>query len=300
MSQELSVARASESVSYSLDTSKLPRSFDGLWEHILRVLGASLRNFHKQSGADALCSLDLTQWWDRSKQPTLLLAVYFSTDARASRDDLAAFEPALAGSGLAWSVDGVMKRPRTARPVLAIVDGELVQVWLRRPDGVVAYGLAFAEQVGWRRHVAEQAEPMDFLAEAGHAVCRLATPNPDERRRVERLKLVFAHSVATRIVQADGVIDDGEQQFLTERFPEQRLAELGVDGDARAAVLAEAEQQLAGLLGHHEKLGLLSTFYAACYADGRLEVRELRVLKEAAEVLGLDRSEVSAYLQRLW
>ena len=45
---------------------------------------------------------------------------------------------------------------------------------------------------------------------------------------------------------------------------------------------------------------MLSIFYAACYADGRLEVRELRVLREAAEALGLGREEVMRYLERLW
>lgn len=300
LSREIEVARAQEAVSYSVDTGRLPRDFDSLWMHLLRVLGASLRDFHAMSDADALCSLDLSQWWDRAKRPTLLLAIYITTDARVKRVELEALERALAGSGLPWSVDGVIRKPRTARPVLAISGGELFQVWLRRRQRTVAYGLSIADEVEWVRHQQADADLAEFLPEASHAIAHVAAPNPIEEQRAERLKLVFAHSVAMRIVEADGVVDDAELAFLAKRFPQQQLALFGIDGDVPPELLREAEEALPELLGHHEKLGLLSTFYSACYADGRLEVNELKVLREAAEKLGLGRDEVASYLQRLW
>lgn len=292
-----------EAMSYSLDTSRLPKDFDGLWDHIIRVVSSSLRNFHEVSGADAMVWFDLTEWVTRSKRPTLLLAVYFCTDARARKEDLNAFEPALGASGLPWAVDGVMVRPRKARPVLVTVEGEPAHIWIERPEHKEAFTLmmgAEAERVTWRTHRLQGDVEAAFLPEMGHVIGRLSVPDPSERARVDRLKLVFAHSVAHRIVEADGVVDEGEAAFLQSRFPPERLAALELGPEQREEALAEAEAELATLLGHHEKLALLSTFYAACYADGRLEVRELRVLKEAAAVLGLERDEVVGYLQRLW
>ena len=54
------------------------------------------------------------------------------------------------------------------------------------------------------------------------------------------------------------------------------------------------------MLGYHEKLGLLSTFFAACYADGKVAVQELRALREVSSALGLENADVVKYLQRLW
>lgn len=303
LSRQIALPTAVEAMSYSLEMSKLPTDFEGLWSHLVRVLSASLRSFHAASGAEAMVWMDLTEWMNRRKQPALLLAVYICTDARASKRDLASLEPALAGSGLKWAVDGVMRRPRSARPVLVTVGGRAAQIWIDRRGRQVAYGIVMgrgAERIGWRTHVRAEATEADFIPELTHVIGHLSVADPEQRRRIERMKLVFAHAVAHRIMLADGVLEHGEETFLLTRFPEERLVQLGLGPEVREKALAEAEAELSSLLGHHEKLALLSTFYAACYADGRIEVRELRVLKEAATVLGLEPVDVSGYLQRLW
>jgi uncharacterized tellurite resistance protein B-like protein len=53
-------------------------------------------------------------------------------------------------------------------------------------------------------------------------------------------------------------------------------------------------------LGHHDKLAMIGLFFSACYSDGSLDAREMRVLKEAGEMLGLTTREVVDYLQRFW
>ena len=45
---------------------------------------------------------------------------------------------------------------------------------------------------------------------------------------------------------------------------------------------------------------MVGLFFSACYSDGNLDAREMRVLKEAGEALGLTRQEVAAYLERFW
>ena len=289
-----------EAVSFSVDVQRLPRDFDGLWHHLLRVVSASAEGFASNSGEDVLAWLDITRWWNRQKQPTVLLALYFCTDGRVTAEQLQAFEPSLAASGIPWSVDGVMHRPRSARPVLAVVGGAPHRVWVPREEGHVANSLAIGESIEWHTHGESEPDDGRFLGQFVHSPGQLSQQGSSARAHIERMKFCYAHSVAMRIIEADGVLDEGELEFLRQRFPGERLVELGLEGPAGAAVLEEARATLRDLLGYHEKLGMLSIFYAACYADGRLEVRELRVLREAAEALGLGREEVMRYLERLW
>ena len=54
------------------------------------------------------------------------------------------------------------------------------------------------------------------------------------------------------------------------------------------------------MLGHHDKLAMIGLFFSACYSDGTLDAREMRVLKDAADALGVERERVVQYLQRFW
>ncbi len=103
------------------------------------------------------------------------------------------------------------------------------------------------------------------------------------------------------MIEADGRVVDDERAFVLRTFPAEELEARWLDDPAVRDPLAErAATELAHMLGYHEKLALLSTFFAACYADGQVAVQELRVLKEASEALGLDREEVVEYLRRMW
>ena len=125
-------------------------------------------------------------------------------------------------------------------------------------------------------------------------------PHGDEQLRAQ-LKLAFAYRVAERVVEADGQVLDDERAFLMRTFPAEQLEELWLDDLGLRDQLAErAETELRDLIGYHEKVGLLSTFFAACLADGSIAVQELKVLKEASQTLGLDKTEVVNYLQKLW
>jgi len=96
-------------------------------------------------------------------------------------------------------------------------------------------------------------------------------------------------------------VTEDEQQFLAQAFPHDEREELWLaDQEELAQQFAYAEVELPALLSHHEKLAMLSTFYAACAADGEVHPDELRVLKHACATLGLEDRDVESKLQQLW
>lgn len=297
---EIEVPRSRDAVAFSFITNRVSDSVDGLWLHLMRVFSASLEAFSVSVGSDALCCVELSVGWDRKKRPATILAVYFSTDGLVTREAMAALEPALAGSGLPWSVDGVLRRSRAARPILATNEGALVQIWQDFEGEFVTSSVSFGQSAGWALHHLSTGSEDDFLPGLRHASCRLARRHDSERHALERLKVGFGYAVAHEIIEADGVIEASEIRFVDENFPPAMLCRFGINDENYLEVRAEAEPVLAAELGHHEKLALLSLFYSACYADGRIELSELTALRSAAEAIGLERGEVAAYLQRLW
>ena len=94
---------------------------------------------------------------------------------------------------------------------------------------------------------------------------------------------------------------EDEEQFMRTVFPEALFQQLGIGlVEIRQEWLEEAVRVLPGVLGQHDKLAMVGLFFSACYSDGSLDAREMKVLKEAGEVLGLTRQEVVKYLQRFW
>jgi uncharacterized tellurite resistance protein B-like protein len=177
--------------------------------------------------------------------------------------------------------------------------GEIYQVWVHTGSENVVCELSM---VGKRRiRQLHASEPEDFLPFVKHAVGSNQPTDPAAALLKRKLKFAFALDVSRRIVEADGIIDEGEKDFLRRTFSDEELAELGLDeADDQMRMYDQAEAELKDLLGHHEKLALLSTFFAACYSDGKLDVREIRLIKEASSVLGIDNSDVVSYLQKLW
>ena len=45
---------------------------------------------------------------------------------------------------------------------------------------------------------------------------------------------------------------------------------------------------------------MIGLFFSACYSDGALDAREMRVLREAGESLGMETRDVARYLERFW
>lgn len=117
----------------------------------------------------------------------------------------------------------------------------------------------------------------------------------------ERLRLAFAMHHTNAIVAADGIVQDRESTFVSNLFPTDLVRALGLESDdARARAFASAKTELPKRLGHHDKLALIGLFFSACYSDGTLDAREMRVLKDAGEQLGLTKEEVVKYLRRFW
>lgn len=242
-------------------------------------------------------------WTDAKNQPTTLVSLYFATDAAVNRDQLDALGTPLRASASGWTHDGVHAAPDYAFPVMAVVGGQVLHLWTDHPEhGPVCTGLG-ARGPRARPEVVKLAgaSPERFVPALGHArgVWR-EEPDADRQLR-DQLKFAFARRVAERVVEADGSVGDDERAFLERTFPADLLEALWLDDPAEREALAQrAEVELRDRLGYHEKLGLLSTFYAACYADGAVAVQELMVLKDACAALGLDRAEVVQYLQRMW
>ncbi len=115
------------------------------------------------------------------------------------------------------------------------------------------------------------------------------------------MRLAFAERYTTRVIEADGRIDPDEETFMASVFPHDALQELGVSNpEDRAMWLERALDVLPTRLGYHDKLALIGLLFSACYSDGSLDAREMKVLKEAGEALGLTREDVVKYLRRFW
>ena len=115
------------------------------------------------------------------------------------------------------------------------------------------------------------------------------------------MRLAFAMHFCDRVVRADGVVHVEEAEFVANVFPADLVRRLGLDAEAtRAEHLRAALEVLPQRLGHHDKLGLVGLLFSACYSDGTLDAREMRVLKEAGEALGLTKEHVVKYLRRFW
>jgi uncharacterized tellurite resistance protein B-like protein len=126
-------------------------------------------------------------------------------------------------------------------------------------------------------------------------------PYTDSEREVERMRLAFALRFVDRIVAADGVVRDDERAFVSNVFPPDLLERLGLtEAPVVEEYFDEARESLPVVLGHHDKLALVGLFFSACASDGQLDAREMRILKEGGELLGLTRDEVVNYLRRLW
>lgn len=298
-SEKFNLPTTRECVAFSAD-SKVVMAGPGAWRDLQQLIALALQTFSAAADATAACWLDDQAYTDAEGARKTLITAYFGTDAAVSREHLASFGVPFLRDGH-WSDDGVHRWPDAAFPTLAIRESQLWQLW--DDDGSEA-GVFAISGIGARvsrvRRRFSQLADKDFLAGVRHAVAIVPRVDPERHRQKRQLSTAFALATVRRIVDADGVVSDSEKEFLANLFTAEELAALWLDDDAMVDALArDAVKLLAPLLGHHEKLALLSLFYAASYADGRVEVRELKVLKEAAATLGLDPREVVAQLKRI-
>ena len=266
------------------------------WEGVLRLAGRALES-GATAGANASAWVACLPWTDRKHEQTEILTLSIVTDAVLTRQQVGALSRPVLSARRGWSLDGVVSLPAEAFPVLVSLP-EIHRTWRRDYDGTYRVAIPALGPPSRTERLTEDHGP-DGPEEFADAIADTGT-DPGIRSERERLKLAFATQVAREITGSDGVLHDREQAYMSENFSEEKLAAYGLDDESGFSVaLTEADERLAEMLGHHEKLALLSGFFAACWADGNVDVRELRALREASAVLGLQPQEVAGYLLKV-
>jgi len=269
------------------------------WARVVELAAEVLADFHAACGLAVVLGFSKRVALDRRNRRQQQVTMYLLLDGPAAPEHVDQLEQTVARDPLGWGQGTIERLPVDGVHCLYAGDGEV---------SLVVGGPTGAEEVAqltWRDGAATPRSVS--LAQADPALLdwpkvRLgpARYGPEERE-TERMRLAFAHDFAQRIVEADGVIHADEEAFMATVFHPDTLRRLGLDTDeARQTYLRLALRELPGRIGYHDKLALVGLFFTACYSDGNLDAREMRVLKDASEALGVDRERVVSYLQRFW
>lgn len=267
------------------------------WSKILELARGPLMSLHLVCELPVLAGYGWRVGLDRKNRRTLNLTLYFAVDGAVSPEHLDGLDRAMAHNPIRWSTSHIERIPANGVAALLARDGEAHLVCtadanpsvrcITLEDGAVAVTETDASPI---------AETLDMDLVVG-----TSAPYSDVDREMERMRLAFAHTFALRIVEADGVVHAGEERFMLEVFRPEVMERLGLtDPKALAANLERALAELPERLGYHDKLALIGLFFSACYSDGTVDAREMRVLKDAADALGVERERVVNYLQRFW
>jgi hypothetical protein len=294
--RHLALPVSREALTFSADVRRLPGEDPWRWEGVLRVAGRAL-GAGAEAGVLASAWVACLPWRDRKHVDTELITLSIATDQALTREQVAALCQPIRRVGRIWSLDGVVTVPTEAFPVLASAP-EIYRLW--RHDKTGPHRLA-VQTLGPPSRTIRLGpdDPPDGPEEFADAIADTGTDAGLVFER-NRLKLAFATAVARDIVGSDNILDEREITFLTEHYGEKARSKYGIDDEpALAEAVAEAEERLATLLGHHEKLALLSVFFGVCWADGNIDVRELRALRDASQRLGLEPQETASYLLKV-
>jgi uncharacterized tellurite resistance protein B-like protein len=241
---------------------------------------------------------------DRKNRRSTQIVLYFVLDGPATAEQIDLLESLVSGVHRSFQPGTVDRTPAHGVPVLLGVGGTVHAVWSRDP----AHGTdPWIRRLGVR-HGRVRAELVTLSRVDVDDVCPELSQvigTPAERNELdldaERMRIAFARHFSHAIAEADGTLREAEVEVLADIFPPDLVAQLGLDEpDVEAEYLAAAREVLAGQLGHHDKLGLVGLLFSVCTSDGFLDAREMRVLREASEVLGLSRETVVKYLRRFW
>lgn len=272
------------------------------WAEVQR-LGIRLATpFHEASGLAVMVGFGWRVALDRKNRRHSQVTVHFVFDGPATAAHLDALDAAAEGEVIRFGAGSVERIPANGIRSTLLCDGrahlildrdEAGTAWLRRLELVQG-------KVRPVRVDHASATDDDVAAELVPIV-GIPAPYGEQEQEQERMRLAFARHFSTKIVEADGVLRDGEAEFMAHVFPSEMMERLGlIDDAAQLEYLEAAHRTLGGTLGYHDKLGLIGLFFSACYSDGSLDAREMRILKEAGEWLGLTREEVVKYLRRFW
>ncbi len=270
------------------------------WCDVLQLAGRIVEPFHKECGLTTLAGFGWRVALDRKNHRRVQATMWFQFDGPASAAHLDTLDSSVDASGMVWSQGNIERVPVSGVPGLLASDGILRQVLRRRDDRLWIPRLLVREHKVVPAPVAlDEACPRDLTDRP--QVIGLPAPYGDRERHGERMRLAFARHFSQAIIEADGEVADDELEFMRSVFPDGLMRRLELDTPERQAeYLQAAREELPRTLGHHDKLGLVGLFFSACYSDGSLDAREMRVLKEAGELLGLSREQVVKYLRRFW
>ena len=284
-------------VAYSAEASVVLGRWDE-WHVIQGLALEGLRRYHASSGHDAAVWFSRREHANRKNEARTHLRMMFVLDGIATREQLAVLDATVLGSQQPWDAEGAFPLPNRSFPSLLVKEGRAYRVWVRDELGVGALAVHWHDDYHLRRITPDTARDDHFLPGLPHAVGLVPEIETTDK---QQMLVAFAMRVAEEIVGADEVVEDAEIEFLQKVFPFELTERLGLHDPSTYQALGDrARAELPNLLGHHEKLALLGLFYSACYADGVLEVRELTVMREAAEQLGLEKQEIVDYLRKLW
>lgn len=271
------------------------------WRTVQKTAWSALEQFHSASGIDTVAYVGRRAWLNRRNEPMDQLLLMFVMDGPASSADLRLLELAVHASPIRWTEGSMESMPPDAFPTLCVKSGKMYQIWSKfeeeprylyydRVEGRIVV-------VGLRPH---EAKSTDFIPYVRHVTAARRKVREADWR-MERMRLAFAHHYARRIVDADGILHADEREFMQRVFPPDVMTSMGMDDhESYNQCLKDALEQLPAVLGYHDKLAMVGLFFSVCHSDGKLDPREMRVLKEAATVLGLEGNDVVGYLTKLW
>jgi uncharacterized tellurite resistance protein B-like protein len=271
------------------------------WREVQRISVRCLERFNRASGLSALVKCSWRVAVDRRNNRSPQFLMVYVIDGPASAADIRILEEEMRGSAVVWSESQVERLPPNAVLSLMIANGQLHQLWEEAAGSAMVRKLVLGERgVGIVELSAREVEPTDFIDGARH-VFATHPRYEDHDAELERMRLVFARHYAQRIVEADGKVLEEEVVFMDTVFPGHLMRRLSlVDPSQAKKYFEQSIKRLPDALGHHDKLALIGLFFSACYSDGSLDAREIRVLRQAGEALGLTRHEVVDYLERFW
>lgn len=288
-------------VSFATECSAL---LDGrTWSELQQLAAAVVRPFHDESGLTTLVGFAWRIALDRKNNRHTQATMYFVFDGPATSAHLDTLELAVHAMDRGFGPATIERVPSNGALAVVAVGGQCHGIWTRDVTGGEPWVRRLESFDGRVRAIVAEVDeigPNDVWADLGQVIGVPPAYGIAEQEG-ERMRLAFALRFTDEIVRADGVVREAEADFVDSLFPTDLVQRLGLDEPSVRQEYFEAARELLPVqLGYHDKLALIGLFFSACYSDGSLDAREMRVLKEAGELLGLTKEEVVKYLRRFW
>jgi uncharacterized tellurite resistance protein B-like protein len=213
---------------------------------------------------------------------------------------------------------GSQPLPDMAFPALVVHKGAVHRVWLDDEDGPICLHLHQDNPTAEVENLAVQTTEelaevestslpnimLEFDAPDLSPGLTLSGHRPEdigpEAQHTERLKIAFVWQFVYMVIQADGVIDDREAEFLQRLFPTDLLAGLDLvdeQGEFKepgfTLAKTEALKVLPTTLPMADRVQILRTLQRAAWADGVVLPEETEVFRMARQLLEVPREALA-------